>query len=177
MLHLLLDYGCDNILLNTSGIKYSPAVAKGLAEDKLQLTISVDAGTIKTYEKIKLVKTYDIVCENLAKYAASQTMDKHRVCSKFIIVPGVNDAEEEIENWIENTHDLGICDVSIDIDLRWVQANFDKLKQYKRIYDLIVYTANIAERENLCLRYDERASIMRKIHKTQTAFLAELCEK
>ena len=169
MLHLLLDYGCDNILVNSSGIKYSPAIAKGLAEKKLQLTVSVDSGCQETYEKIKLVKTYEQVCENLANYAAAQTDDKDRVCSKFIIVPGVNDREEEIENWLENTKELGIKHASIDIDWQWVQKNMRHLKKARRLYDLVVYTKNISDKEDLCLRYDERASIIRKIHKTKTA--------
>lgn len=177
MLHLLLDYGCDNILLNSSGIKYSPAVAKGLSECKLQLTVSVDAGCRETYEKIKLVPTYEKVCDNLRRYAAAQKEDKDRVCSKFIIVPEYNDSEAEIEGWLENTHDLGIKHVSIDIDLRWVQKNFDKLKQERRIYDLILYTQHIAERENLVLRFDERASIMRKIHRVPTAVFGGTMKK
>lgn len=177
MLHLLLDYGCDNILVNSSGIKYSPAIAKGLTECKLQLTISVDAGTQETYEKIKLVKTYDKILENLSMYADAQIVDKDRVCSKFIIVPGVNDREEEIEGWLENTQMLGIKHASIDIDLRWVQKHFDNLKHERRIYDLILFTQKIAERENLYLRYDERASIMRRIHKTKTAVFGGTMQK
>lgn len=177
MLHLLLDYGCDNILLNSSGIKYSPAVAKGLAECKLQLTVSVDSGCRETYEKLKLVKTYDKVMENLAKYAAAQVLDKDRVCSKYIIVPGVNDNETEIEKWLENTANIGIKHASIDIDLRWVQKNHDRLKKERRIYDLIVFTKKIADRENLVLRYDERASIMRKVHRVKTAVFGGTMQK
>ena len=177
MLNLLLDYGCDNILLNSSGIKYSPAVSKGLSEGKLQLTVSVDAGCRETYEKLKLVKTYDKVMENLEKYAASQDERRDNVCSKFIIVPGVNDSEREIEQWIENAADIGVKHVSIDIDLRWVQQNYDNLKKKYRIYELIVFTKKIADRENLILRYDERASIMRKIHKVKTAVFGGTMQK
>ncbi|MCR5261123.1 MAG: radical SAM protein [Candidatus Gastranaerophilales bacterium] len=169
MLHLLLDYGCDNILVNSSGIKYSPAIAKGITEQKVQLTISIDSGTQETYEKIKLVKTYDNIIESLSKYSEAQIYNKDMVCSKFIIVPGFNDREEEIEAWIENTAALGLKHVSIDVDLRWIHEHFDNLKNERRIYDLIVFTQKAAERENLILRYDERASIMRKIHKIDTA--------
>ena len=156
-------------MINSSGIKYSPAVAKGLSENKLQLTVSVDAGSKKTYEKIKLVKTYEKVCENLANYAAAQNKDKNRVCSKYIIVPGVNDNKDEIEKWLEKTKYLGIKHVSIDVDWQWVQKNMKLLKRERRLYDLIAFTKNISEQENLCLRYDERASIIRKNHNTQTA--------
>ena len=45
----------------------------------------------------------------------------------------------------------------------------NNLQNERRIYDLIVYTKQIADRENLKLRYDERASIMRKVHHVKTA--------
>jgi wyosine [tRNA(Phe)-imidazoG37] synthetase (radical SAM superfamily) len=177
MLNILLDYGCDNILINSSGIKFSEAIAKGLSERKLQLTISVDSGTKETYEKIKLVKTYDIVCENLRQYAIAQGEDKDRVCSKYIIVPSYNDDECEIELWLKKTKEIGIKHASIDIDWRWVQQNLDRLKQERRIYELIVFTKKIADREDLFLRYDERASIMRRIHKESTAVFGGTMKK
>lgn len=177
MLHLLLDYGCNNILLNSSGIKFSPAVAKGLAEKKLQLTVSVDSGTRKMYETLKLVKTYDLVCNNLMKYSEAQGVNKERVCSKYIIVPSYNDSAVEIESWLINTKQQGIKHVSIDVDWRWVQKNINRLEQEKRIYDLIVFTKNVADRENLILRYDERASIMRRIHKVDKAVFGGTIQK
>lgn len=169
MLHLLLDYGCDNVLINSSGIKYSNAIEKGLSEHKIQLVISVDAGTRETYEKIKLVNTYDKVMDNLRNYALAQGEKKFCLCSKFIIVPDYNDNEKEIELWLQNAKALGIEEVAIDVDWRWIQKNFDRLQQERRIYELIVFAKQVADRENLKLRYDERASIMRRIHHVKTA--------
>ncbi len=169
MLHLLLDYGCDNILINSSGIKFSPAIEKGLKNHCLEVVISIDSGTRETYEKIKLVKTYDAVCENLKRYAAAQGDQRLYLCSKFIIVPDYNDNENEIELWLKKSRELGIEHVAIDIDIHWVQKNMNNLQNERRIYDLIVYTKQIADRENLKLRYDERASIMRKVHHVKTA--------
>jgi len=177
MLHLLLDYGCDNILINSSGIKYSPAIERGLAKHRLQLVISIDAGTRKTYEKIKEVKTYDVVCENLRKYALAQGDKKDYLCSKFIIVPEINDDKKEIELWLKNSRALGIKCVDIDVDWRWVQKNMNKLKAEKRIYNLIVFAKKIADRENLLLRYDERASIMRKTHYKKTTIFKGILSK
>jgi len=176
MLHLLLDYGCNNILVNSSGIKFSPAVAKGLEQRKLQLTISIDSGCRETYEKLKIVPTYEKVCENFKQYANAQGEDKNRVCSKFIIVPGYNDCKSEIEKWLLNTKEQGIKHVSIDVDWRWVQKNLKRLKKEKKIYDLIVYTSEIAEKEDLIIRYDERASIMRREYKSKPKILNNMIE-
>lgn len=177
MLHLLLDYGCNNILLNSSGIKYSSAVAKGLAENKLNLTVSIDSGTREMYQTLKVVKTYDLVCRNLTKYAEAQGKNDFRVCSKFIIVPGYNDNPVEIESWLINTKNQGIKQVSIDVDWRWVQKNMNRLEQERRIYDLITFVKSIADKEDLYLRYDERASIMRKIHKIDKAVFGGTIQK
>lgn len=177
MLHLLLDYGCDNILVNTSGIKFSPAIAKGLEECKLQLTISVDAGTKETYEKIKQVKTFEKITENLQKYSDAQITDKERLCSKFIIVPNVNDNKFEIENWLKLTKELGIRHSSIDVDWQWVQKNYSKLLRYGKIYDLILFAQKIAEQENLHIRFDERAAIIRKMFRNNKPIFGGIIRK
>ncbi len=177
MLHLLLDYGCDNILINSSGIKYSKAIEKGLAEHKLELVISIDAGCKETYEKIKLVKTYDIVTENLRKYSKAQGENKHLLCSKYIIVPEYNDSETEIELWLKNSREMDIEQVAIDVDWRWVQKNINNFKDTRKIYELILYAKHIADIENLQLRYDERAAIMRKMHHVSSAVFGGTIKK
>ena len=177
MLHLLLDYGCNNILINSSGIKFSPAIAKGLEERKLQLTVSVDSGCRETYEKLKLVPTYEKVCENLIKYGIAQGEDHNRVCSKYIIVPGYNDNAKEIDMWLHNTKLQGLKHVSIDVDWRWVQKNLKHLKKEKNIYRLIVHTTEAAEKEELIIRYDERAAIMRRTYRQPKSVFSDFIKK
>lgn len=176
MLHLLLEYGCNNIMINSSGIKYSPAVAKGLSEKKLQVTISIDSGCKETYKKLKLVPTYDVVCENLYKYGLAQGDDKFRVFSKYIIVPGYNDNKKEIELWLQSVVKQGLKTPSIDIDWRWVQKNLKHLQKEKNLYNLIAYATEIAESENLKIRYDERACIMRKKYTQQPPLINKFIE-
>ena len=61
--------------------------------------------------------------------------------------------------------------------MRWVNNNLDNLGKANRLYDLINFTKKIADRENLSLIYDERASIIRKVHKVPTAiFGGTLCK-
>lgn len=177
LLNLLLDYGCNNIVLNSSGIKYSPAVSRGLAVGNLLLTISVDSGRKETYEALKLVKKYDLLYENLEKYVNAQGVGNNQVCSKFIIVPGYNDSGLEIELWLQNTVNTGIKKVSVDVDWRWVQENLSTLKQERKIYELIVFADKIAKKENLILKYHENASIIRQIHKPKTALFGGNIQK
>ena len=176
MLQLLLDYGCNNIVINSSGIKYSPAIAKGLEERKLQIIISIDSGCRETYEKLKLVPAYERVCENLYKYGLAQGDDKSRVYSKYIIVPKYNDNKKEIELWIKNVIKQGLKSIAIDIDWRWVQKNLNHLKKEKKLYELIVFATETAQKESLNIKYDERACIMKKKYTEKPHFISKLLE-
>ena len=72
LIDLFLEKGCKNIRINSSGIKFSKSIAKGLKLGAISLVISTDAGCKETYEKIKEVKTYNKVWENIRKYAKAQ---------------------------------------------------------------------------------------------------------
>lgn len=143
LLHALLDYGISDIVINTSGIKYSPAISKGLEQGKVKILISLDAGTKETHKRLKLVDSFDDVVENLEKYANSQTRDKHLVSTKYIIVPGINDNKEEVNEWLELNKRLGINPLSLDIDIGWFHENNDKVPQ--EINELIVYSKQRAK--------------------------------
>lgn len=169
MLSLLLDYGCNNILLNTSGIKYSPKVAEGIAGNKIKVTVSIDAGTEEMHKYIKNADVYNKVYETLSVYAKAQDDNKDMINSKYIIIPGVNDREHEMEQWIEDTRYIGIKHISIDIDFNWIRENREELRNKRKIYELLLFAKKLAEKEGLILDYYEGASILRNIHKVPTA--------
>lgn len=54
----------------TNAVKYSPKVAELLAQDRITITTSVDAGTSFTFAKVRGVDKLAKVMENLSKYAA-----------------------------------------------------------------------------------------------------------
>lgn len=137
MLNMLLDCGCDNIRVHSSGVKYSPAIERGLAEGKVTLVVSVDSGCSETYENIKRVNHFEKVWENLAKYAQSQGKDKYKAKTKYIIYPGFNDNKEEIDKWFELTVKAGIKSVVLDIEGGWYENNKYNVPDY--MYDLLSY--------------------------------------
>src|SRR5699024_7467258 len=100
LINLFLDKGCKNIRINSSGIKYSKSIEKGLKSGAISLVISTDADCSETYEKIKQVKAYKKVWENIRKYAKAQSKD-NLLKVKFILFPGVNDNYEEINKWFD----------------------------------------------------------------------------
>ena len=83
----------------SSGIFYSEVIADAMKKSRANIVVSVDSGTKETYEKIKRVKTFDKVWENMAKYSRAGVQDdfcnKGYVILKYIIIPKVNDSLEE----------------------------------------------------------------------------------
>ena len=124
----------DNIRVHSSGVKYSNAIERGLAEGKLTLVVSVDSGTPETYENIKRVNHFNKVWENLKKYAASQTTDLYKAKTKYIIYPGFNDNKEELDKWLDLTVEAGIKSVVLDVEGGWYVNNKYNVPDY--MYDL-----------------------------------------
>lgn len=121
LLNFLLDNITDTgIRIHTSGIKYSPAIARGVRESKLDVVVSLDAGYPQTFKEIKGFDCLDAVMETTRKYAEAQPEDKKNlVMTKFIMFPEYNDTIDEIETWIQNTVKAGAKAIIVDIEHEW----------------------------------------------------------
>lgn len=121
LIDLFLKHGCKNIRINSSGIKYSKSIERGLKQGAISLVISTDAGCKETYEKIKMVKTYKKVWENIRKYAKAQSDNNLKV--KFILYPGVNDTYEEINMWFDEVLKNKVTAVSLSVEQDWYNTH------------------------------------------------------
>lgn len=148
LINLLLDKGFSNIRVPSSGLKYSPTIEKGIRSKQLTIVVSIDSGSKEVYQKIKQIDGYDVVTENLKKYAQAQTESGH-VITKYIIIPGVNDSTEEIFKWLKFNADNNIKSIVIDIENSWFEKHREQIPQY--IYDLIYYTEKTAKELNIPL--------------------------
>lgn len=149
IIKLLLDKKFFNLRIHTSGIRYSKILEKGIKEGKINVVVSTDAGSEETYEKIKRVRQYNEVRENIRKYAKVQrnktikvTKEVHMaghlmVGSKFIIIPGVNDTIEEVESWLLANKKSNVNRTIIDLEENWYKANKDNIPEH--IFELIEY--------------------------------------
>lgn len=117
--YLFLNNNVRSIVTNTSGIKPVKSIIDGLKTGRLDVTISVDCSDRETYKKIKQIDAYDKVIETLKIYSAAQTIDKTLVRSKYIIIPGINDNVYEINKWLEQSVEIGLKQVCIDIEGKW----------------------------------------------------------
>ncbi len=157
LVNLLLDFDMKNIRIHSSGIKYSPAIEKGLYHGKITLITSVDSGDPDTYFKIKQVPCYEKVWENLQRYALTNGL----IRTKYVIIPGVNDSLEGIKNWLIKTYVSGIKHIAFDIEDNWFKEHRHNIPQH--IYDLSDFIWDNHSDYNIesCELY-ERASNLRK---------------
>lgn len=137
LIKLFLKNGFDDMRVPSSGIKFSPAIAKGIETGQLSVVVSIDSGTRETYKKIKQVDDFDLVCKNLIKYSKSQKR-AFNVISKYIIIPGINDNREEIDSWLEFNREHKILVAIIDIENSWLNK-YRNDKPDEKILDLIRY--------------------------------------
>ncbi len=171
LLNLLLDSGCDNIRVHSSGVKYSKAIERGLAEGKVTLVVSVDSGTSETYTNIKRVNHFNKVWENLKQYADSQTFDKYKAKTKYIIYPGFNDKKEELDKWFDLTVKAGIRSVVLDVEGGYYENN--KYNIPNELYELLEYAEKrTKELDMKNVEFYDRAKHMR-LHKEEYKKLRE----
>ena len=88
--------------------------------------------------------SYDIVWKNLREYAKNQPKDTDFVKSKYIIVPGINDSETEINIWLEKCKEIGLKSVVLNLDFNWLMKNVNN--DLIPIYNLMKYTQDKAKK-------------------------------
>ena len=151
----LLDNYFWGIRVHSSGIKYSPALARAINEIRGYVVVSVDAGSAEAFEKIKQVPCYDKVRETVRKYALQTTfLGRYLVSAKYIIVPGINDTIEEIESWMKANYDAGLYTTVLDIEEKWYLANRGNIP--KHIFKLIEYARKRSKQLNTNFELYER---------------------
>ena len=115
------------VQLLSSGIKYSKAIEQILKSGKTELSISPDAGTKKTYERIKRVKAFDRVWLNLKNYIIAAQNNKNALIEvKYIIIPSVNDNIREVKSFLKKCNDISCKRIHVDIENYWFSENKDK---------------------------------------------------
>ena len=154
LVYLLLDYDVYNIRIHSDGIKYSPAIEKGLKLGKITLITSIDSGSKETYEKIKQVPCYDKVWQNMAKYAKTKN---GLIRTKYVLIPGVNDSLSEVRNFLKKTYESGIRNIAFDIEDTWFKEHRENIPQYIYVIFDFVYECFRQFNIDSCELY-ERAS-------------------
>ena len=154
LVYLLLDYDVYNIRIHSDGIKYSPAIEKGLKLGKITLITSIDSGSKEVYEKVKQVPCYDKVWQNMAKYSKTKN---GLIRTKYVLIPGVNDSLSEVRNLLKKTYESGIRNIAFDIEDTWFKEHRENIPQYIYVIFDFVYECFRQFNIDSCELY-ERAS-------------------
>jgi sulfatase maturation enzyme AslB (radical SAM superfamily) len=107
----LQAYGC-RFWINTNAIVHAKEIVAGLASGRIEINVSIDAGTRETYHRVKAKDKFDIVWKNVARYAA---VNPDKVIVKYI-VNDKNDSLGEIEAFMEKAKEAGVRDVRVSSD-------------------------------------------------------------
>jgi len=83
-----------------------------------ELTFSIDAGTSKTWHKIKGVDNFAVVKENVIKYVESSKNPAGQIFLKYLILPGVNDDIKNFSKFVEFAKILKLKMIGIARDIR-----------------------------------------------------------
>ena len=105
-------------LLLTNGFVFDEDLAKLLAANsRAKLNLSIDSGTPTTWHRVKGVNNFDMVIKNLERYAGYA---KHagQITLKYIVLPGINDSEDDYAGVSKLMKGLKCAELSISRDLR-----------------------------------------------------------
>ena len=177
IINFLLDNYFFGIRVHTSGIKYSPALARAINEIRGYVVVSVDAGDSNTYKKIKGVDKYSQVRESIRKYALHTTfLSRYFVGAKYIIIPGINDTIEQLENWLQANYDLGLFTTVLDLEENWYLEHKDNIP--KHIFDLVKYAEKRSKDFNTNFElYERLQNVMADYKEKNKTLLQKILKK
>jgi sulfatase maturation enzyme AslB (radical SAM superfamily) len=133
-----------NAVIFTNAIMFKESIMDFLQSGKGGLLVSLDSGTNKTYRKMHGVDVYEKVLANLRKYAKSNC----EIMLKYIMLDGMNDNENDVENFLDFAKDIGAKAV-LSHDIRYGES---RLKTTVALASLAFIRKCIAEAIPYCLR-------------------------
>jgi adenine C2-methylase RlmN of 23S rRNA A2503 and tRNA A37 len=143
---LFINNNFKSIKIHSSGIKYSPAIEKALKKDICNLIISPDSGNSEIYKRIKNTDAFDEVWNNIKKYSAAQNTLKNMVKIKYIILFGINDSKELIDEFFNKIIEANIKHVLIDADMAWYQDNKENKDKIEELFKKLKYMEDYAKK-------------------------------
>ena len=171
LLSEFIKHDFTKIIIHTNAIKKSNAIIKGLKKGVVRVLVSIDAGSKEVHEKVKQVKSYNKVWKNLEEYAKKQPLGADYVKAKYIIVPGLNDTEEEIKLWLERCKAINIKSVVLNLDFNWIMKNVDN--DLNSIYNLMKYTLATAKKMDMnCELYGQIFQVKCEVEKSREENIA-----
>ena len=129
-LNFIINFGIENnckFEIASNGIIYNENIERLLKDYRITIRFSLDSGTKETYEKVKRVKAFERVTENIEKYSKVAAKNPEAYLQlKYIICPGVNDNIDELKSFFELAKKYNAKQVILSINRFWLMKNCDK---------------------------------------------------
>ena len=117
LMDLIINSKVKEIIVYSNAILYNKKIEEGIKKGTVSLCVSIDAGSKKIHEKVKQVKSFDRVWKNIKKYSKVKSpFTRNYIALKYIIIPKLNDSEEEIEKWIQKSIRAGVNMLILNAD-------------------------------------------------------------
>ena len=110
-----------HVCFYTNCFKYDEDIANMLHDDICSsINLSIDAGTSETWYRVKGFHNFDSVLSNLQKYK-SKCAGTEQITFKYIVLPGINDSQEDY---------LGIVKIMEDLEIKRLVLSRDVNEKY-----------------------------------------------
>lgn len=123
ILKLFIKQGC-NVRIHSSGILFNRAIRNGIKKGAVSVVISPDSANREIYARIKRTDQSENVWKNIAHYRRRLKDGKENLVKvKYIIIPGVNDSFDEVNDFLEKIKKLDIKSVIVDFEYAYANIN------------------------------------------------------
>ena len=133
-------------MIYSNAIKYSKVIENFLKSNKAKLTTSIDAGNLETFKKIRGVRAFEKVFQNLKKYNDAA---KKNIIIKYILTDGNYD-KENIDGFLSKIKEYKLenCSFQISADFKFENINQEAFDNALYLYK------NLKEFNNLSTFFD-----------------------
>jgi hypothetical protein len=104
---------CYSNVINTNLLNFNEQLYEITANKFTKLVVSIDSGTIETFNRVKGLNCLDKVCANLKKYSAAGF---GIIVLKYVFIPDVNDSDKDIDGFSKICADTGCLIGNISYD-------------------------------------------------------------
>lgn len=147
LLKLFIKQG-SKVRIHSSGILFSRAIRDGLKKGAVCVVISPDSASPEIYRRIKSVDKSNKVWDNIKHYRKNLKEEfQKEVKVKYIIIPGVNDAVNEINKFLNKIKELDIKSVIVDVEYTYANKNMGSISPH--VYLLMDYIENFAKQNGI----------------------------
>ena len=110
----------------TNCFRYDERIGDNLATNPASgINLSIDAGTPETWHRVKGRDNFLKVKENLARYY-ERSLKNGQITLKYIVMPGINDGEQDYKALAELMISLGVDSLFISRDVRYKYKTSDE---------------------------------------------------